>query len=435
MKVIFRYGKDNNEKALSQSVNIRVFHSSFDFRRSLKLDINKDGWDFENSTITDLLKGSRTFEESQYLQELKTKLNSVEQTFNNEFRTLKLSHRLNSLHNKTWNEWCEETLNKGLGIVYELPDEEPPLLLDKIQEYLVSQKEEEWSDNTIRSYASNIKILGQFMDFSLFAEANDFSKEDLSIWSDWYFEKYGKTRKKEYKTNEVDLVFYKNLREWNKLRGNGDNYFGALIKKIKVTIFHFRSVDSSFPFHVNIDHKNFKVLRTTPEYDILTPSELDLVFDYSGLPSLENVRDLAVISYYACLRYDELNSELSKGKERLKFNQTSKGMLWDLFQKKVKGAKGIPVHEKILSLYNSDKFPHLISNQKYNKYLKVLIEAVGIKKEISTHTLRRSFCCNMYNDKHDLQSIMQYSGHKLESTLMDYIPPKHRNRDNSIPTE
>ena len=128
MKAVFIFGKDNNKKVTSQSINIRVYHSNFDFRRSLKMDISREGWDFKSNTIIDLSKGSRTFEESQYLQELKNTLNSVEQNFSQEFLKLKLSHKLKSFTNETWKEWCaiaQEELRSATGTEIKVPMELP----------------------------------------------------------------------------------------------------------------------------------------------------------------------------------------------------------------------------------------------------------------------------------------------------------------------
>lgn len=109
MKVVFLYGKNNNKKASTQSINIRVYHTrELEVRRSLKMDISLEGLDFKNSTIVDLSKGTRTFEQSQYLQELKNTLNSIEQSFNKEFLNLKLTHKLESLTKETWKEWCDK---------------------------------------------------------------------------------------------------------------------------------------------------------------------------------------------------------------------------------------------------------------------------------------------------------------------------------------
>lgn len=433
MRAVFLYGKDNNKKALTQSVNIRVYHSSYDFRRSLKLDISREGWDFKNSTITDLSKGSRTFEESQYLQELKDTLNSVEQTFNKEFLNLKLSHKLKSLTKETWNEWCEITLNKGLGTNEEIT-QETPFLLDKFREYIDSKKRT-WAKNTIRNYESSYIMLGCFMDFSRFeAVLNPDTTLSLTM-KNWYLNNYGKSLSRTYLTNEVDMKFYRLLEEWTELRGNGNNTFSGYIKHIKAVLKYFVGIEN-IPIHYNLNSSEFKSIMTSPEHDIFTPEELKLIFNYKGKAYLENIRDLAKIQYYACMRLDELKSELKKGKDNLPISKIKEGFVWDILQGKTGERKNVPVHNIILELINSDNFPHLISEQKYRDYIKEILLAVGItkNKKIGPHTFRRSFCTNMFNAKHSFQEITQYSGHSTEKQLRQYIQNKNVVIENTIST-
>lgn len=433
MKASFIYGKDNNKDALTQSVNIRVYHSNFDFRRSLKLDISRKGWDFKNNSIVDLTKGSRTFEESQYLLEIKNTLISIEQTFNNEFLRLKLTHQLKSLSKESWNVWCYKTLNKGLGIKEEIT-QDTPKLLEKIRNYIDSKKRT-WAQNTIRNYESTYIMLGCFMDFSQF-EAVLNPNSSLSItMKNWYLTNYGKGLSKTYLTNEVDMKFYRLLEEWNELRGNGKNTFSGYIKHIKAVLKYFVGIEN-IPIHFNLNSSEFKSVMISPEHDILTPNELQLIFNYKGKAYLENIRDLAKIQYYACMRLDELESELKKGKENLLITETQNGYVWDIMQGKTGERKEVPIHNAILELINSDKFPHLISEQKYRDYIKEIILAVGIKKDkkIGTHTFRRSFCTNMFNEKHSFQEISQYSGHSTEKQLRQYIQKKNVVIENTIST-
>lgn len=433
MKASFIYGKDNNKDALTQSVNIRVYHSNFDFRRSLKLDISRKGWDFKNNSIVDLTKGSRTFEESQYLLEVKNTLISIEQTFNNEFLKLKLTQQLKSFNKESWNVWCDKTLNKGLGIKEEIT-QDTPILLDKIRNYIDSKKRT-WAQNTIRNYESTYIMLGCFMDFSQFEAVLNPNSSLSTTMKNWYLTNYGKGLSKTYLTNEVDMKFYRLLEEWNELRGNGKNTFSGYIKHIKAVLKYFVGIEN-IPIHFNLNSSEFKSVMISPEHDILTPNELQLIFNYKGKAYLENIRDLAKIQYYACMRLDELESELKKGKENLLITKTQNGYVWDIMQGKTGERKEVPIHNAILELINSDKFPHLISEQKYRDYIKEIILAVGIKKDkkIGTHTFRRSFCTNMFNEKHSFQEISQYSGHSTEKQLRQYIQKKNVVIENTIST-
>ena len=86
--------------------------------------------------------------------------------------------------------------------------------------------------------------------------------------------------------------------------------------------------------------------------------------------------------------------------------------------------------------------PDIISNQKFNDYIKEVGKLAGIndnevitktiggkltseslpKNElISSHTGRRSFCTNMYKRGLPTLMIMSISGHKTEKSFLKYI--------------
>jgi integrase len=413
MKVSFSYGANNRKLAERQNINIRVYHSSFDFRRSTGLDITKKDWDFKKNTLVDASTGARTPEDRKYLISLHTKLSEIDTLFKSEFLKLKLSYQLKSLTNASWNSWCDSVLKASFA---ELDNSESvPLLRDKFKEYMDLNRDQ-WQKNTIKGYESNLKVIINFED----------------------------TEKYKYRTDEVDLDWYYSLKKWNESNGNNENYFGSIIQKVKAVINYFRSVDKDFPFHVNIDHRNFKTIKTKPDHAILNEAEIELIYNYKGKKHLENVRDLFIIQYHACLRYDELRSELSKGVENLEiYQETETGKYyWTILEgktsKHTKAKKKVPVHLRILTLYRSGNFPHLIQAQPYNKYIKVLMNELNIHKEekITSHTPRRSFITNMSNAGYRDVDIQQYSGHSDIRTMKDnYIKRKNVNRENQIPTE
>lgn len=411
MKVSFSYGKSRDYTAKVQKINIRILHGSLDCRRSTGLEISLKDWDTKKHELGNALTGARTPEERTYLNSVKAILDKITATFENEFLQLKLSFRLKSFSNEDWKQWCTDTLNKATGIQGD-NIAEVPLLLDKYQDYISYLISDNKAPNTLKGYKSNFKVLKSFED---------------------------ETRKR-YRTDEIDLEWYNKLREWNKARGNNENYFGSIIQKVKAVINHFRSIDNTFRFHPNIDHKKFKTIKINPDHEILTEEELDRLFNYTGKRYLENTRNLAIIQYYACSRWNEIEQEIKRGKEALTIYQDKNGKyFWDILEQKVsaktKIKKSFPLHKKILDLYHSDNFPHHITPQKFNLYLKEITEELGIDKVITSHTFRRSFCTNMFNDGHDPQEIMIYSGHSTETQLRQYIQKKNVRRSTSIPTE
>jgi integrase len=413
MNVVFSYGKGNNVKSERQNINIRVHHSSLDFRRSTFLEISSRDWDVNKKELK--LSGAKSPDERRYLLSVQEKLDDIKRAFEREFLELRLSHQLTSITTKKWKEWCEVILKKGLNIFEEI-NIEAPYLTDKMKDYLEFHRKD-FADNTVKGYESNLKLLKAFEVKS----------------------------KKKYRTDEIDLDWYKSLRDWNTEGGNNDNYFGSIIQKVKAVINYYRSIDKNFPYHPNIDHKKFKTIKLSHDHDVVTEVEMELIYKYSGIGYLENVRDLIIIQYHACLRYEELESQLNKGKEALEIykvtnDKNEEKYFWKILENKTgrlsRIKKVVPVHKKILNLYHSANFPHIITSQVYNRYTKELMKLLEIDKKVSSHTFRRSFITNMYNNGIDEDYIMQYSGHIDRRTLRkSYIKTKNVFRENPIPTE
>jgi site-specific recombinase XerD len=64
---------------------------------------------------------------------------------------------------------------------------------------------------------------------------------------------------------------------------------------------------------------------------------------------------------------------------------------------------------KILEKYNN-KLP-LISNVKYNEYLKIVAQASGIDKPLSSHWARHTGATMLLNDGVDMKIVSKICGH------------------------
>lgn len=441
MKVTFSYGLTNDPSKISQNIYIRVRHgknvklNTLEARRSTQIEVEAWQWDFANKRLRENPeKGFWSFEQQTKIVDVKRKIRDIEDAFTIEFSKLKSSNKLRTMTTPMWIEWCDATLKTGQGIIDEKP--EAPFFLNKFREY-IDFKRDEWKPNTLRNNESSYRMLSAFMDYEKFVSTCSKEEDrDLTKWSKWYSDKYGRSKSRQYRTNEIDLKFYRNLREWHTKRGNQlSGAFSDQIKHIKKVLAHFKSEDK-IEVHHNIEHKSFKGYRSSPEHAILNEEELERIFSYSGKPMLENVRDLIKVQYHMCMRYDELKSELEKGVDKLPIVKTDKGYRWTILQGKVSERKGVPVHRDIMEMIHENRFPHIISNQKYNNYVKDLCSAVGIQKDLSiaSHTIRRSFCTNKFNQGHSFTEIMHYSGHKTENKLRIYIRTENMDLSNSIST-
>ena len=147
---------------------------------------------------------------------------------------------------------------------------------------------------------------------------------------------------------------------------------------------------------------------------------------------LERVRDLFVFQTYTCLRYSDLarfdvnNIVIIGGTEVYKCTQ----------QKTNKPAI-IPLLKPALDIL--DKYHgHLpiISNVKYNEYLKVVSQASGIGKPLTTHWARHTGATILLNEGVDLKIVSKICGHSslkiteqiyaklLDETIVDAIKNK-----------
>jgi site-specific recombinase XerD len=436
MKVVFTFGAKNSKITYIQNINIRVYHSSLDFRGTTSIQINKDEWDFKNNKIIDVTKGKRSHERTSYLLNVKNKLERIASSFEIRFLNFVVEYDIKTLPTREWSLWCRSILDEQTkSIDSESPDNS---ILKKFKQY-IEQHKYSWASNTLKGYNSNLKVLNAFMDFDYLVEHFDVGQEEaLKLW---YKREYGPKLSKDYLCTELDLNFYHLFEEWCKLRGFKDNYRGSVIQKIKAVIKYFATSDEGFKFHPNINHPAFKTVKKEVDHEILTPNEIEMLKDFKGADYLENTRDLMLIQYYTAMRFSELKSELSKDLSQLKLflrtvikdNEPTEVLHWEIKQQKTDKFKTIPVHSVVENIL-STKYPRIISSQRYNSFIKELLSVSGIlKKDISSHTMRRSFCTNMYNGGQNILDILQYSGHHTEDELRKYIQVKNVNRDNSIP--
>lgn len=161
---------------------------------------------------------------------------------------------------------------------------------------------------------------------------------------------------------------------------------------------------SSNPYMwVNIERRRIDSLEKC-----LTPQEF-IKLKNAKMPteSLERVRDLFVFQTYTCLRYSDLarfnnnNIIIINGKE-----------VYKCTQKKTKKAATIPLLKPALDILDKYKgYLPIISNVKYNEYLKVVAQASGIDKPLSTHWARHTGATLLLNEGVDMNIVTKICGH------------------------
>ena len=140
----------------------------------------------------------------------------------------------------------------------------------------------------------------------------------------------------------------------------------------------------------------------------LTPDEFRKI-KVSRMPtlSLERVRDVFVFQTYTCLRYSDLrlfDASLIKEIKGMKIYIRDAKKTGKSFTTPI-----LPPAWDILMKYDG-QLP-IISNPKYNEFLKVVAQSAGIDKPISTHWARHTGATLLINEGVDAKIIKKICGH------------------------
>lgn len=164
----------------------------------------------------------------------------------------------------------------------------------------------------------------------------------------------------------------------------------------------------------------------------LTPEELEKIMNVElQTDSLRNVRDVFVFQTYTCLSYRDLQDFDVKKVEEVKGKKVYTGM---------RGKTGIPFTIpllapalEVLRRYKG-KLP-LISNVKYNLYLKEVAKAAGIDKPVTTHWARHTGATLLLNQGVPMEIVSKVCGHssikmteKIYAKLLDETVVKAVNK-------
>jgi len=155
----------------------------------------------------------------------------------------------------------------------------------------------------------------------------------------------------------------------------------------------------------------------------LTPEEFERIKNVElPMNSLRRVRDVFVFQTYTCLSYSDLRDfDVSNIQEvnGMKVYTGNRNKTGERFT--------IPLLQPALHLIYiyRGKLP-VISNVKYNYYLKIIAQAAGIDKPVSTHWARHTGATMLLNEGIDMQIVSKICGHssirmteKIYAKLLD----------------
>ena len=213
-----------------------------------------------------------------------------------------------------------------------------------------------------------------------------------------------------------------------------------------------------YPIHE--EYFTFEPKLQTAKKDIryLTKDELNIIYglDLSGNEPLERTRDFFVFQCLTSLRYSDLKALRH---DNIVLNEAGDYYL-DLVTEKDEDKVHYKLASRAVEIYKKYKdyllddnlvFP-VLSNQKYNKYLKELGKVAGLKgewkdeeyrldkkeiahipkDELSTHTARRTFVVLAYNSGVPLERIAMITSHSDVSKMKPYIKVLTQSTDKVI---
>ncbi|WP_452221441.1 site-specific integrase [Lacinutrix salivirga] len=140
---------------------------------------------------------------------------------------------------------------------------------------------------------------------------------------------------------------------------------------------------------------------------------------------LQQVKDMFVFCCYTGLAYAEMYALCSKH-----IVEGFDGNMWiQMYRQKTGSKVSIPLLPKALVILNrykeecgNDKMLPVISNQKFNSYLKEIAEVLGIEKRLTHHIARKTFATTvlLYNDV-PMEIVSELLGHsKVDITQRHY---------------
>lgn len=258
---------------------------------------------------------------------------------------------------------------------------------------------------------------------------------------------FEKSKGNRLKIDEVDLKFHNEfIRFMNKTQNLNLNTIGKYIKCLKTILKSAKQY--GLKINQDVERDGFRSTNEKTYFVTLNENEIDAIFnlDLSHRPYLDNARNWLIIGVWTGARVSDLLNFTT--------DNINNGFI-EYTAQKTKQKIMLPVHWQVQSVINSKdgQFPHKISHQRYNDWIKDVCQLAGINQlekgaiyitdpksknkkvktpqrkvvgnypkwqMVSTHTARRSFATNHYG-KLPTPVIMSATGHTTEKMLLAYI--------------
>ena len=166
-----------------------------------------------------------------------------------------------------------------------------------------------------------------------------------------------------------------------------------------------------------------KVVKKPKKVEYLTMEELDRIRKATySTPSLQRIADFAILEANLGLAYCDLVS--IKREDIKEYN----GIRYIQKQRAKTGVEYITVvGDEALEILERYDYDISITNQSYNRFLKIVALQAGVGKTLHSHLLRHTFAHHQLNEKHlNIATVSKMLGHTNLKQTMHYCQ-KHTN--------
>lgn len=231
--------------------------------------------------------------------------------------------------------------------------------------------------------------------------------------------------KKDFYLYEVDLPFINEFDFYLRTKRNCCN--NTTVKYVK----NFKKIINLARSMGWINHDPFAQYKAKLEEvdkEILTQAELDkLITKTFSIERIEQVKDVFLFCCLTGLSYSDVKKLSQKnifigmdGNKWIQIARTKTNVLTKV--------PLFPIANDILRKYENnvdciknERLLPVLSNQKYNSYLKEMADCLGISKNLTSHTARHTFATTVtLNNRVPLETVSKMLGHKSIKTTQIY---------------
>ena len=246
--------------------------------------------------------------------------------------------------------------------------------------------------------------------------------------------------------NDINILFLKGFDTWARKRVGLVTimkYHKHLRKYIKIAIAN--GLISDYPYGKKTEGK-FEIEKQNSRRDYLTREELQSIIDLENLEShLERARDQFVCTCFIGLSIADIPQDFKPLRSIMTIDGKRKPCLKIPGRVKMYGKDEVftiplyPMALDILEKYDH-KMPYTLKNHgdvTYNRYLKTIALAAGIKKRVTSNVARHTFATQMLEYGVPLETVSHMIGHRSLETTRHYarMLEEKIGRDVSAPFE